>query len=153
MVLPQEKRKAGMARQNGPVCVMIIVEISASMMVRTRTAIGPVCLQRLRTVDLSGKEGKGSVQLENSTHTFSIDARVSKSSCSRCEVNGRVRRRPIVHLSSSNTEFCVAPAPLHFAFPQCAIHRACAGLLGILCRIRLYSRRPVRFADRLFAAQ
>ena len=37
---------------------------------------------------------------ENNAHAYIIDACVSKSSCSRCEVYGRVGRRLIVHLSS-----------------------------------------------------
>ena len=63
------------------------------------------------SVDLSGAEGKGGCAVGNSTHTYTIDACVSKGPGSRCEADGRVSRQLTVHVSSSDTPFCV-PAPL-----------------------------------------
>ena len=69
-------------------------------------------------LDLSGKEGKGGVKLENGTHAYTIDACVSKGSGSRCEVDGSVSRQLIV-------PFCVVLAPLHHCSRARAIHGYC----------------------------
>ena len=55
----------------------------------------------------------------NGTHTYTIDACVSKGSSSRCEVDRRVSRQLMVHLSSSDTPFSVAPSPSHLCSPAC----------------------------------
>ena len=89
-------------------------------------------LRRLRRVDLSGKEkGKGDVQLENSTHTRIQLTHVSKSSGSRCEVDGGVSRHLIVHLSSWSTQFCVAPPLYTIEVPHVhPMDNVCACLWG-----------------------
>ena len=93
-------------------------------------------LHMLRRVDLRSKRRSGGARFhENNAHAYTIDACVSKSLGSRCEADGRVSRRLIVHLSSYTHGFCVAPALLqHFSSAR-AIHgycdnRACACLLG-----------------------
>ena len=103
------------------------------------------------------KREKGAVQLEIA-HTCTIDACVSKSPCSRCEADGRVSRQLTVHLSSSDTRFCVAHAPLHFAFGQCAIHgycdnRVCACLLGFSVAYDCIRTGHLGSRTRLFAAK
>ena len=106
---------------NGPVCVLIIVGTSA-------LGCSNQDSHRIRPpskTQQSGKEGKGGAQLENSTHTYTIDACVSKSSGSRCEVDGRVGRQLIVHLSSCTRGFCVALALVQHCCPALAIHGYC----------------------------
>ena len=74
--------------------------------VRTRTTTRPDRLHRLRRADLSGQREMEACN-QNSSISYTIDACVSKSSGSQCEIVGRVSRRltftcPRAHTGSAS---------------------------------------------------
>ena len=101
--------------------------------------------RRLRRVDLSGKEGKGGVQLEIApTRTQMTHA----CPCSPCEADGS--HQLSVHLSSSDAPFCVVPALLHTLLHsdkvQCTVTITCAHVSwDSLCFIQSYSAQAIWF--------
>ena len=86
-VLPDEKERYGSVTSVQSAELRLWV-------VRTRTTSRPDRLDRLRRAVLRRERGSGGAQFhENNAHAYTIDACVSKSSGSRCEVDGRVSRR------------------------------------------------------------